>query len=98
MLQKTNVLLFIWTALIVSSCSNTGIMLPGERQAVLPNFTNISIDQDAASEKDLNLNKTLKVDATHAGGNERHSGGNLSLSFPLTLSWSFRADGIKDNT
>ncbi len=98
MLQKSNLLLFIWTALILSSCSNTGIMLSGERQAVLPNFTDISIDEDAASEQDLSLNKTLKVDATHAGGNERHSGGNLSLSFPLTLSWSFRAHGIKDKT
>ena len=61
MLQKSNLLLFIWTALILSSCSNTGIMLSGERQAVLPNFTDISIDEDAASEQDLSLNKTLET-------------------------------------
>ena len=96
--RYSNLFFLIWTALILLSCSNDGIMLPGERQAVLPNFTDISIDQDAAIEIDVSFNKMLKADATHAGGNERHSGGNLSLSFPLTLSWSFRIDGVKDKT
>ena len=77
MRQYSNLLFLIWTALMLPSCSNSDNVLPGERQSILPNVTYISIDQNAASEQDVSLNNTLKADATHAGGHEGHSGGNL---------------------
>ncbi len=94
----SHLILMILSASILISCSNNNFVLPGERQAVLPIFSDISIDKLAAKEIDTSLNKILKTNATHAGGNERHSGGNLSLSFPLTLSWSIRTKGVKDKT
>ena len=93
-----NWIIFLGGSVLLLSCSNNSNILSGERQSILPNFADISINPDAANEIDLSLNKTLKTDASHAGGNERHSGGNLSLSFPLTLSWSARIKGIKDET
>ena len=98
MRQTLNLILLVCSAMIQISCSNNGIVLPGERQAVLPVFSNVSINLEAASELDLSLNEVLRIDATHSGGNERHSGGNLSFQFPLTLSWSARIVGIKDKT
>ena len=93
-----NLMIFLGGSVLLLSCSNNSNILSGERQSILPNFADISINPDAANEIDLSLNKTLKTDASHAGGNERHSGGNLSLSFPLTLKWSARIKGIKDET
>ena len=79
------------------SCANDGRVLPGERQSVLPAFSDVSIDEEASNEDVLSDIQPITTEATHAGGNERHSGGNLSLVFPLSLSWSARTKGIKDN-
>ncbi len=79
------------------SCANDGRVLPGERQSVLPAFSDVSVDEEASNEDVLSDTQPINTDATHAGGNERHSGGNLSLVFPLSLSWSARTKGIKDN-
>ncbi len=80
------------------SCTNDGLVLPGERQSVLPAFSDVSIDEEASNELVLSDTQTINTNATHSGGNERHSGGNLSLLFPLSLSWSANTTGIKDKT
>ena len=86
------------TSLSLVSCVNDGPVLPGERQSVLPTFSDVSINENASNEVVLTNTQTINGNATHAGGNEKHSGGNLSLSFPLSLSWSAVTKGIKDNT
>ncbi|MEK9598714.1 MAG: hypothetical protein VW171_07575, partial [Alphaproteobacteria bacterium] len=91
-----NILLLMISASLVS-CANDGRVLPGERQSVLPAFSDVSVDEEASNEDVLSDTQPINSDATHAGGNERHSGGNLSLVFPLSLSWSARTKGIKDN-
>ena len=94
-LPKNILLLMISVSLV--SCANDGRVLPGERQSVLPAFSDVSIDEEASNEDVLSDTQPITTEATHAGGNERHSGGNLSLVFPLSLSWSARTKGIKDN-
>ncbi|MEK9640242.1 MAG: PQQ-binding-like beta-propeller repeat protein [Alphaproteobacteria bacterium] len=91
-----NILLLMISASLVS-CANDGRVLPGERQSVLPAFSDVSVDEEASNEDVFSDTQPINTNATHAGGNERHSGGNLSLVFPLSLSWSARTKGIKDN-
>ncbi len=98
MLKIPKIILLFMISLSLLSCANDGPVLPGERQSVLPTFSDISVDQNASNEVVLSNTQTINSDATHAGGNERHSGGNLSLLFPLSLSWSAVTKGIKDNT
>lgn len=95
-LSRDILLLMIFVSLV--SCANDGQILPGERQSVLPAFSDISIDEEASNELVLSDIQPITTDATHAGRNEKHSGGNLYLSFPLSLSWSASTKGIKDNT
>ena len=90
--------LFSIISCLLLSCSNDGRVLPGERQSVLPIFSEFVIDEEAASEIILNDEKTINTSATHAGGNEKHSGGNLSIMLPLSQSWSASTKGIKDTT
>ena len=97
MLKIPKIILLFMISLSLLSCANDGPVLPGERQSVLPTFSDVSIDENASDEVVLSDTQTINSDATHAGGNERHSGGNLSLLFPLSLSWSAVTKGIKDN-
>ena len=55
-----NLIIFLGGSVLLLSCSNNSNILSGERQSILPNFADISINLDAANEIDLSLNKTLK--------------------------------------
>ncbi len=97
MIKQLQIIFLLLVSVSLVSCANDGPVLPGERQSVLPTFGDVNIDENASNEVVLNDTQTINSNATHAGGNEKHSGGNLSLSFPLSLSWSANTKGVKDN-
>ncbi|MDC0461918.1 PQQ-binding-like beta-propeller repeat protein [Alphaproteobacteria bacterium] len=89
---------FLIISVLLASCANDGPILPGQRQSVLPDFSDVTIDQDAANEIAIEDVGTINSFATHAGGNAQHSGGNLELSLPLELSWSARTKAASNQT
>ena len=84
--------------LALSACSEPELILPGEREAVLPKLTSVQID-DAARDEGAKLgNVIINQNFGHPGFTAGHSGGHLSFEWPLEASWSASIEGVADDT
>lgn len=84
--------------LLLAACSNTEIILPGEREAVLPDVGFIAVDREAASEGVGLPTQTLRTDARHPGVRASHFGGHLRFTGSLNERWSASIAGVPDET
>ena len=82
----------------LAACSEPELVLPGERLSILPELAVVSVDAQARDEG-VALGQAIENQSFgHAGGNAAHSGGHLSLQWPLSPSWSASIEGIDDAT
>ena len=91
-------LLAAFLVLLLAACSEKELILPGERQSVLPQLAVVTIDNGATEQGAELGNAVINNSFTHAGGNAGHSGGHLSLNQPLTISWQAKIAGVPDET
>ena len=84
--------------LALAACSEPELILPGERTSILPEASLVEIDAAAAEEgADLGAVQQNTLFG-HPGVSSGHSGGHLSLQWPLSQSWSASLEGIDDET
>ena len=84
--------------LCLAACSEAEIILPGDREAVLPEAGFISIDNAAALEGSGLPKQTILSDARHPGITGSHSGGHLSLDGELNRRWRASVKAVPDET
>lgn len=97
---RSNIASLMGMAMLVTltACSEAEIILPGDREAVLPEAGFISIDNEAALEGAGLSEQTLSSDARHPGITGSHSGGHLSLDGALAQRWRASVEGVPDET
>ena len=70
-----------------ASCSESELILPGDRISIIQKNESVEIDQQALSEG-AGLPEPLEtLDASHPGLNAGHAGGNVAIEFPLERRW-----------
>ena len=84
--------------LFLAACSEAEFILPGEREAVLPDAGFITVDSQAALEGSGLPEQTVISDARHPGITGSHSGGHLNLDGDLSQRWRASVAGVPDET
>ena len=77
----------------LSACSEPELILPGKRAAILPELSSIAINPAARDEAVQLGAVTTNQRYGHAGLSSGHSGGHLSLQWPVSQSWSASIEG-----
>ena len=86
------------SVLFLAACSEAEFILPGEREAVLPDAGFITVDSQAALEGSGLPDQTVISDAPHPGISGSHSGGHLNLDSELSQRWRASVVGAPDET
>lgn len=85
-------------AFALAACSQAEVILPGERESVLPATGFISVDAQAALDGSGLPEATILADARHPGLTGAHSGGHLRYAGTLQRRWEARIAGAPDET
>jgi outer membrane protein assembly factor BamB len=81
----------------LTGCSETELVLPGERISILQDVEQLSVDQNAFTEGAGLASPLATLVASHPGLNAGHAGGNIAVDMPLAKRWSFDiGDGGND--
>jgi len=72
----------------IAGCSESELILPGERIAVTAGVQPLSVDQDALAEGAGLPDALRTLIASHPGLNAGHAGGHIAIEMPLQERWS----------
>ena len=82
--------MFLSGMVMLSACTDKELILPGERESILLNQSQIQTSDDAQSEGAGLGDMVQNESAGHPGIDSGHAGGHLALELPLRTSWSAR--------
>ena len=86
--RLTGVMLLGLSALHLSACSESELILPGEREAILSQTQSFAVNPDSAASPAILGAPTENLASGHPGISSGHNGAHLSLNLPLRKSWS----------
>lgn len=98
MLRFVQIIAGFFLLLTVAGCTEPELILPGQREAVLPQTNQLQVDNQAMIEGAGLADMIQQAAATHPGGGPAHAGGHLAFAAEPKRLWEARIAGLRDNT
>lgn len=95
--RLTGVMLLGLSALHLSACSESELILPGEREAVLFQTQRFAVNADRSASQAMLGTPVNNPASGHPGVSSGHDGGHLSLELPLRKLWSVSIKSVDNN-
>ena len=95
--RLTGVMLLGLSAVCLSACSESELILPGERESVLFQTQSFVVNADRSASQAMLGTPVNNPASGHPGVSSGHDGGHLSLELPLRKLWSVSIKSVDNN-
>ncbi len=95
--RLTGFMLLGLSAVHLGACSESELILPGEREAILSQTQSFAVNPDSAASPAILGAPTENLASGHPGISSGHNGAHLSLNLPLRKLWSAKIESVDNN-